>query len=160
MAALPHYVHPHILNQVQGSFGISYNIFTAPTERDLPQGWYSYQRQTYRRLIRHLDMHGFHHHQYSDRRWDNTNALAVYLVMVQLHLCLPPSKFATTVKSIKMHHFTDLNVFDQTHELILGGFYSPQLVGYVPQGLVPAGVVLNPPAVPANPGGFQRPVDT
>lgn len=90
----------------------------------------------YCRIIQALHRAGFHRHQYSDYCHPHTAALHTYLTMVNLRLELAPSKLATILKSIKIHHIPDIATMDQTHELLLGGHYSQHLYGLTPRDLV------------------------
>ncbi|KZT11855.1 uncharacterized protein LAESUDRAFT_641403 [Laetiporus sulphureus 93-53] len=169
--ALPQYTLPVLLAQPAGTYGISYDISTGPTEQDPPMGWGAprdafliivhYQVKTYRRLIARLHANHFQRHQYSDYVHHNTSAMYTYLTMVRLRFIAPTMKLAMTVKSMKMHHIAAMHVFDQTHELQLGGFYAPILTGPTPHGLVlPALPLLAIPPAPIPVGAFVRPVDT
>ena len=103
---------------------------------------------TYTQLVKHLQNHGFHWRQYSDWLCQDIEAIEAYWAMVRLKRILPPGKFETTVKSIKMHLVT-LEEFDATPDIQLGGLYSPELEGPTPAGLVPPTI----PAVVPPPGG-------
>jgi len=63
---------------------------------------------------------GFNHQQYSDYLNPHTTALDAYRQVVSLRDCLPPSKFATTLKNVKIYYISDLNVCDMTHEMVQG----------------------------------------
>ncbi|KAM5538026.1 hypothetical protein V8D89_008223 [Ganoderma adspersum] len=122
--------------QPVGIYGISYDVFTRPTEDPVPYGWESHRSQTYRELIARLREDGFLHHQYSDHRNLNVAAWDAYQTMVNLTYIDPPSKLATTVKGIKMHYISDMNLMDASNQVMLGGNASQRLQGPTPRALV------------------------
>lgn len=116
---------------------------------------------TYRQLIRRLNLAGYGRHQYSDYRRPNSDPVAVWMVMVQLCQIQPPGKLQSTLLSLKMHYIHHLNDMDVTNQLQLGGAFSTTLAGPTPQALVaqvPPGVLDPPPVIPG--AGFVRPVHT
>ncbi|KAI1791673.1 hypothetical protein LXA43DRAFT_888760 [Ganoderma leucocontextum] len=127
---------PALMAQPAGIYGISYDIFTRPTEDPVPNGWESHRSKTYRELIRRLRADGFFHHQYSDHRHMNTTAWDAYVTMVNLVVIRPPNKLSTTVKGLKLHHISDMNLMDVTNEVMLGGNAAERLVGPAPRVLV------------------------
>ncbi|PIL24475.1 hypothetical protein GSI_14229 [Ganoderma sinense ZZ0214-1] len=108
---------PLLNMQPVGIYGISYDIYTRPTEDPVPQGWQSHRSYTYRQLIDLLRADGFVHHQYSDYRHPNITAWEAYNAMVNLVYMEPFSKLATTVKGMKLHYISDLNLLDATNEV-------------------------------------------
>ncbi|KIO10573.1 hypothetical protein M404DRAFT_129331 [Pisolithus tinctorius Marx 270] len=122
------------LDQPPGSYGISYDIYTQKTEDNLPAGWNSYRGATYNELAYVLQQI-----QYSDWVCLHTDAIDTYWAMLSLLWIQPPGKLQSTIKGLKMHHISDWT-FDVTHQVQLGGYYSPHLQGPTPAGLVPANV--------------------
>ncbi|KAL4077869.1 hypothetical protein J3A83DRAFT_4087534 [Scleroderma citrinum] len=94
---------------------------------------------TYNEVARKLQCSGFHWLQYSDWACDPIDAGDAYWMMLFLLRICPPSKFQSTVKAIKIHHIANW-AFDVTHDIQLGGEYSPHLKGPTPAGLVPANI--------------------
>ncbi|KAL4070121.1 hypothetical protein V8B97DRAFT_2024140 [Scleroderma yunnanense] len=109
------------------------------TQDNLPAGWNFYCAVTYNEVARKLQCSGFHWLQYSDWACDPIDAGDAYWMMLFLLRICPPSKFQSTVKAIKIHHIANW-AFDVTHDIQLGGEYSPHLKGPTPAGLVPANI--------------------
>ena len=103
---------------------------------------------TYIQLAKRLQNRGFQQRQYSDWLCQDIEAIEAYWVMIRLKRILPPGKFESTIKNVKMHLVT-LEGFDVTPDIQLGGLYSPKLEGPTPAGLVPPTI----PAVAPPPGG-------
>ncbi|KAI0323193.1 hypothetical protein GY45DRAFT_1265020 [Cubamyces sp. BRFM 1775] len=148
---------PLLLQQPIGIYGISYDIYTRPTEDPVPGGWHSRGARTYRELIRQLARFGFHQHQYSDYRCPNTQALhavfsafnAVKVVADNLNLMAMPG--------LKVHYISDLNLLDVTRHVKLGGNVARRLAGPAPHQLaqqleLQAGQNLSAPFQPVPPG--------
>lgn len=127
---------PRLMAQPVGTWGISYDVYTHPSEDPVPYGWQSHRSNTYRELLKVLRANGFVHHQYSDQRQDNITALFTFLTMLRLVIILPLDKLPTTIKGLKMHYIDDMALFDVTDEVRLGGNVSPRLSGPAPRGLV------------------------
>lgn len=51
-------------------------------------------------------------------------------------------KLETTVQSLKIHYYSDLNLLDVTHFVQIGGVFSRWLRGPTPAALIPVGVVV------------------
>lgn len=116
---------------------------------------------TYRQLIRTLNLSGFHRHQYSDYRRDNFGPIRTWLLMYILSQIRPPGKLQSTVLSLKMHHIPYLDDMDITNRLQFGGAHSTRLLGPTPAGLIaqiPDGLLNPAPLVPGP--GYIRPVHT
>ncbi|TCD64271.1 hypothetical protein EIP91_004310 [Steccherinum ochraceum] len=147
---------PLLTIQPQGIWGISYDVFTRPTEDDVPHGWQARRSETYRKLLKKLKEDGYHHHQYSDHCKMNIPAIEAFQDMIELALITPDSKLATTIKGMKMHYIDDLALLDVSQEVMLGGNVSTHLTGPAPRELVHrlvgAGQNLNPPPVPVPQG--------
>ncbi|EJF66302.1 hypothetical protein BD309DRAFT_1078627 [Dichomitus squalens] len=119
-----------------GTYGISYDIYTRPTEDPVPGGWESPRVKTYRELIKRLRAAGFGHHQYSDHCHTEVAALEAYQVMIDLTHIRPNNKLSTTVKGLKLHYIHDMNLMDVSNEVKLGGHLAQRLVGPAPRNLV------------------------
>ncbi|KIM69238.1 hypothetical protein SCLCIDRAFT_19861 [Scleroderma citrinum Foug A] len=131
-----------------GAYGISYDMSTRKTEDNPPRGWHARRVPTYIQLAKRLQNHGFQRRQYLDWLCQDIEAIEAYWAMIRLKRILPPGKFESTVKNVKMHLVT-LEGFDATPDIQLGGLYSPELEGPMPAGLVPPTI----PAVAPPPGG-------
>jgi hypothetical protein len=118
-----------------GHYGISYDIYTRATEDDLPHGWHSHRINTYRQLIRILNVAGFHHMQYSDYSRPNVHPAFAWLVMLSLCAISPPGKLESTVRGMKMHQIND-DVCIVTQDVQLGGVHAQALRGPTPRQLV------------------------
>ncbi|OSX58440.1 hypothetical protein POSPLADRAFT_1067476 [Postia placenta MAD-698-R-SB12] len=127
---------PRLMVQPTGTWGISYDVYTRPSEDPIPSGWQSHRSKTYCELLKWLRANGFVHHQYSDHRKDNVMAVIAFLTMIQLVTIPPFDKLSTTIKGLKMHYIDDMALLDVTDEVRLGGNVSPQLSGPAPRGLV------------------------
>lgn len=148
---IPFHFLPTITNMPDGRYGISYDVFTNPTQHLPPNGWGAPRGQhdalfvrqvtdrdaarTYARLINFLTAAGFIHHQYSDRVHERCSAMYAYMTMVRLRRMQPYSKLATTLKAIKMHYIPVWNICEHAEQLQLGGFYAPGLEGPAPRAL-------------------------
>ncbi|KAK7033362.1 hypothetical protein R3P38DRAFT_2520769 [Favolaschia claudopus] len=143
------------------TYGISYDISTRPTERDLPQGWNSRRSNTYHHISQHMTAMGFVRNQYSVWVRQNTNAVHTWNTMWLLQMIPPPNKFSSTVKRLLMSRMDHFAQMDVTASIQLGGAVVNYLVGPVPRGLVHQPLALQPPAgaIPAN-APFVRPRDT
>ena len=168
---IPPHAYLTLINMPKGTFGISYDISTPDTERNLPLGWKASRckcanllregtllvhsplthrlpvAQTYRQLAIRLQHGRFARLQKSDWVRNETTAVDTYYTMLLLRNIRPPGKFQSTVQGLKMHCIDDW-VYDVSDEVRLGGAYATVLAGPTPRGLVP-------PHVPA----VQPPVD-
>ena len=167
---------PQILALPVGSWGISYDIGTNATQRDLPDGWNAPRCEqhlefiylwhltidlaaTYPELIQELAGNGFVRHQYSDYRAEGVDGHHVWSVMWSLRNIRPPMKLESTVLGLKMQFYHHLNILDISNDVCIGGVGAPILRAPTPAGLVPAGVPgrFGPPVPPAN---IHRPTFT
>ncbi|KAI6100081.1 hypothetical protein EDD16DRAFT_1497128 [Pisolithus croceorrhizus] len=123
----------------QGIYGISYDISTPQTERDLPHGWNARRAQTYRQLACRLECGQFTQLQRSDWVRENTDTITTYYTMLMLGDITPPGKLSSMVKGLKMHMIHHW-LLDVTQDIQLGRQYATMLVGPTPSGLVPANV--------------------
>ncbi|KAF8993784.1 hypothetical protein BDQ17DRAFT_1431491 [Cyathus striatus] len=153
---------PLILHlEPNGSYGISYDIFTKNTERIPPQGWGARRSQTYVLLGRRLMQAGFRRLQYSDFVKDKVSASGAWMTMIQLRQILPHGKLEPTIKDLKMHYIRDMPACVVTEDIKLGGRFSRTIPGPTPRDLVVQaqqrpGAFINPlPAVP--PPHFRPP---
>ncbi|RDB14841.1 hypothetical protein Hypma_016371 [Hypsizygus marmoreus] len=119
-----------------GAYGISYDISTNATERDLPDGWNSRRARTYNQLIALLNAAGFDRHQYSDYRSLATTGFITWATMWNLRNINPPMKLESTVIGMKMQFYHHAFLFDITADLQLGGAGAPTLRGPTPANLV------------------------
>jgi len=155
------FVHPPIMVIFLpiGSWGISYDIGTRETERDLPDGWNARRSATYRALIQVLNANGFNRHQYSDYRADGIPGHLVWAVMFNLRGIRPPMKLESTVLGLKMQFYQNRHILDVTNMVRIGGAGAPVLRHPTPANLVPAGMLgrFGNPIPPLN---IQRPAFT
>ncbi|KAF8069157.1 hypothetical protein FPV67DRAFT_1580851 [Lyophyllum atratum] len=139
-----------IFDHPDGYYGISYDIGTNATERDLPNGWNAPRGSTYRQLISLLKDADYVRHQYSDyRSSDPTTAVNAWSDMWDLRNVKPSMKFESTVKGCKMHYYFSPALYDITRHIRLGGTGARNLRGMTPAGLVNTaqqhGMLLFPP---------------
>ncbi|KAI6009752.1 hypothetical protein BKA83DRAFT_4070271 [Pisolithus microcarpus] len=123
----------------RGTYGLSYDISTAATENDLPQGWNSQRAETYRQIARCLERGHFARLQKSDWVREDTDAITTYYTMLMLCNIPPPGKLQSTVKGLKMHKIESL-CYDISQDIRLGGRYATTLEGLTLSALVPANV--------------------
>lgn len=108
---------------------------------------------TYSQLIRILQQHGFHRQQYSDYTGVGVNVVFAWHTMLSLRNILPPGKFESTVKGLKMFSYSHFHLMEVSHHVRLGGLYSQSLRGPTPRDLVmqalqTPGYILIPPPQP------------
>ncbi|KIK80826.1 hypothetical protein PAXRUDRAFT_157605, partial [Paxillus rubicundulus Ve08.2h10] len=133
-----------LADMTPGAYGISYVIYTWKKTDNLPGGWNSYTSATYKELANAFHAGGFQWLKYSDWICDPTNSADSYWTMLSLMQICPPGKLQSTVKGLKVHYISYW-VLDVTHQVQLGGAFSPGLHGLTPAGLVPPNV---PAALP------------
>ena len=102
---IPMATRARLLNMLEGTYGISYDIFTWKTEDDLPDRWNTYQGEpctgkpslqvlvslkytttaaTYTELAKLLRENGFERLQYSDWVCDPTDTIDAYWTALSL----------------------------------------------------------------------------
>ncbi|KAI0329525.1 hypothetical protein GY45DRAFT_1415757, partial [Cubamyces sp. BRFM 1775] len=116
--------------------------------------------RTYQELIGNLTEFGFHQHQYSDYCCPNTAAEYAFVTALWLSSICLPSKLSTTVRGLKIHYISDLNLLDITCHVKLGGNVARKLAGPAPRQLaqrlefqaIQAGQNLSAPPQPVLPG--------
>ncbi|KAN0091390.1 hypothetical protein V8E55_004956 [Tylopilus felleus] len=129
-----------------GDYGISYDISTRDTERNLPYGWNAQRAQTYRHLAVFLERGRFARLQKSDWVRTETSTVETYYSMIMLRNIPPPGKLQSTVQGLKMHRIDDW-VYDISEGVRIGGALATHLAGPTPRGLVPDNVpCVQPPA--------------
>ncbi|KAI0349823.1 hypothetical protein OH77DRAFT_1490134 [Trametes cingulata] len=129
-------VVPQLLQQFPGTWSVTYDIYTRPTEDPVPRGWQSRRASTYREIIKLLTSRGFQQHQYSDYRCHDSSALNAYMTALELLAIRPPGKLPTTVRGLKIHHISDDNLMELTPHVRLGGNAAQGLAGPAPRTLV------------------------
>ncbi|KIJ05311.1 hypothetical protein PAXINDRAFT_21416 [Paxillus involutus ATCC 200175] len=102
---------PEVLGRPRGTWKISYEISAKKTEDDLPFGWNALQSTTHQQLAKILEMHHFVRHGAIDWRRDDTDAVEVWMVMLDLRRISPPGKLESTIVGLRAHYIPDaLNV--------------------------------------------------
>ncbi|KAF9232541.1 hypothetical protein BU15DRAFT_67364 [Melanogaster broomeanus] len=99
---LPPAVRLLLILMPPGTYGISYDIYTAATENNLPDGWHAARTSTYSELHKSLECGQFVRNQYSDWARDNTDAMTTYYQMLMLRAISPPGKLQSTSPRISV----------------------------------------------------------
>jgi len=126
--------------QPMGTYGISFDLTTRSIRDDLPDGWnFSSTAPVYIRIRDLLQTRGYVHPQGSVYQRLNTLAGATWLDMMAMRAIAPIGLLPSVLKAIQMFHIAQ-PIMVSTNQMILGGAYSPQLLGPTPTNLVPANV--------------------
>ncbi|KIM55152.1 hypothetical protein SCLCIDRAFT_135241 [Scleroderma citrinum Foug A] len=131
-----HAIYLDLLDSLEGTYSLSYDIDSHKTEDTLPFRWDVNHSSAYCELKKALWDGGFQQLQLSDWSCDDTDAADAFWTMLTLGRISPPSKLPTTTKGLKIHHIPDW-IYDITEDIQLGNTYYPELSGPAPANLVP-----------------------
>ncbi|KAI6106219.1 hypothetical protein EV401DRAFT_1892713 [Pisolithus croceorrhizus] len=111
----------------QGIYGISYDISTPQTERDLPHGWNACRGSSHA-VWNAGSSPGYRGATGCEKTWMQ---ITTYYTMLMLGDITPPGKLSSMVKGLKMHMIHHW-LLDVTQDIQLGGQYATMLVGPTP----------------------------
>ncbi|GJJ07950.1 hypothetical protein Clacol_002157 [Clathrus columnatus] len=141
-----HFLLPQLPYELVGvphaAWGIAYDIYTRRTEDDLPAGWHSYRANTYKQLVRSLQLAQYFRSQYSDYLRPNVDVLTTWLVMLNLMNIEPYGKMESTVKHLKMYTMDRVHLQDVSFQVRLGGEFATRVRAPTPRNLVQPVILL------------------